>query len=94
MQLALVIPGYTHVVKTAISIPDVTYVRATQLASARGISRSQLVTQAVEAYLDQSEADSLPAAIDQALTVIGNDDSARDAVSAGRSRLSHDGGNW
>lgn len=80
--------------KTAISIPDETYARATQLASARGISRSQLVTQAVQAYLDQSEADSLPIAIDQALTVIGNDDSAPDAISAGRRVLAQDNEEW
>ncbi len=37
----LVIPGYTSCVKTAISVPDATYQRATQRAKDLGMSRSE-----------------------------------------------------
>jgi hypothetical protein len=41
-----VIPGYTGVVKTAISVPDETFEEATKQAAELGISRSELFTRA------------------------------------------------
>jgi hypothetical protein len=64
-----VIPGYTPYVKTAISIPDETFARAQQQASALGMSRSEFFTRAVRRYLGQLEAESLTARIDLALDV-------------------------
>jgi predicted DNA-binding protein len=84
-------------VKTAISMPDDVFERATRLATALGVSRSALFTQAVERYLQQVEAESLTREIDAALERIGStasDDSATVAVDAGRRRLMADDETW
>ena len=80
--------------KTAISIPDDVFERATRLATALGLSRSALFTQAVERYLQQVEAESLTRQIDAALECIGVDDSATVAVHAGWRRLTADDDTW
>ena len=90
----MVIPGYTRSVKTAISIPDDVFERATRVASALGLSRSALFTQAVECYLRQVDSDSLTREIDAALERIGMDDSATVAIEAGRRRLTADDETW
>lgn len=76
--------------KTAISIPDETFARATRVASVLGMSRSQLVTRAVQAYLERLDAESLTSAIDEAVALLERDDSAPVAVAAGRDRLGED----
>jgi hypothetical protein len=81
-------------VKTAISIPDDVFERATRVATALGVSRSALFTQAVERYLQHVEAESLTREIDAALERIGLDDSASVAVDAGRRRLTADDQTW
>lgn len=73
--------------KTAISIPDETFERVEQRAAALGISRSELFTKAAQRYLDQLDEESLTAGINVALDLIGSDDSAEDAITAGRRRL-------
>lgn len=80
--------------KTAISMPEETFARATRQASARGMSRSQFITEAVQAYLERLEADSLTRAIDEAIEILEHDDSGRAAVSAGRKRLAQDESSW
>jgi predicted DNA-binding protein len=93
----LVILGYTKLVKTAISIPDDVFNRATRVAATLGLSRSALFTQAVERYLQHVEAESLTREIDTALERIGctgSDDSASVAVDAGRRRLAADAETW
>ena len=75
--------------KTAISMPDEIFARMAQAASERGLSRSELISTAVRAYLDDLQHDGLTAAIDAAL--LGHrDDSAAAATAAGRSRLAAD----
>jgi predicted DNA-binding protein len=81
-------------VKTAISIPDDTFERATKVAAALGISRSALFTQAVQRYLQHLEAESLTRDIDAALERLPRDDSAAVAVAAGRRRLKADRETW
>jgi predicted DNA-binding protein len=81
-------------VKTAISMPDDVFERATRVATALGVSRSALFTQAVELYLRQVEAESLTRAIDAALERIGSDDSVSVAVDAGRRRLAANDETW
>ncbi|CAN5115392.1 ribbon-helix-helix protein, CopG family [soil metagenome] len=80
--------------KTAISIPDETFDRATRRASALGMSRSQFFTLAAQRYLDQLDADSLTEQIDAALAVAGPDDSGRAAVVAGGRRLNSGEDGW
>lgn len=87
-------PVILTLVKTAISMPDETFARATRLAAEQGISRSQLVTRAVQAYLDRRESESARSDIDQALAMVDDDQSAQAAVSAGRDRLARDDGDW
>jgi predicted transcriptional regulator len=44
-------PGYTFIMKTAISIPDEVFVAAEGLAERLGMSRSQLYSSAIAQYL-------------------------------------------
>jgi hypothetical protein len=64
-----VIPGYTHRVKTAISIPDETFARAEQHATVLGVSRSEFFTRAARRYMEHLEAASLTSRIDLALDI-------------------------
>ncbi len=48
----VVIPGYTHGVKVAVSIPDALFRRAERLARRRKMSRSQLYAVALERLVD------------------------------------------
>ena len=81
--------------KTAISIPDTTFERATRKAQALGMSRSEFFTRAATRYLDELDAASLTAQIDDALaTLDGDDDSSRAAVVAGRRLLTGQDDDW
>jgi hypothetical protein len=77
-----VIPGYTNVVKTAISLPDDTYEQATRQAAELGISRSEFFARAARSYLDQLASHSLTGQINEALQT--EDDSNAAAAAAGR----------
>lgn len=58
--------GYTHSVKTAISLPDALYHRAERVAQRLGRTRSALYAEALEAYLDATEgADEVTAMLDE-----------------------------
>jgi len=74
-------------VKTAISLPDATFERATRRAHQLGISRSEFFVIAADRYLADLDDQSLTAQIDAALETTPTDDSADAAVSAGRARL-------
>jgi predicted DNA-binding protein len=73
--------------KTAISLPDETFERATQRAAELGMSRSEFFARAAEQYLRQLDDASLTAQIDQVLARAGDDDTASAAVAAGRKTL-------
>lgn len=70
MSLA-VIPRYTRPMKTAISVPDVTYARVDKKAAELGMSRSQFYSVAAERYLRDLESEGLTARIDEALARSG-----------------------
>jgi metal-responsive CopG/Arc/MetJ family transcriptional regulator len=71
--------------KTAISIPDDTFERASRRARDLGMSRSEFFTRAVAYYLYQLDAESLTDQINAAVAALaGRDDTAEQAVSAGR----------
>jgi hypothetical protein len=74
-------------VKTAISVPDETFERATRQAAELGISRSEFFARAARRYLDELASRSLTQQVNQALETAGQDDSAAAAAQAGRSRL-------
>lgn len=73
--------------KTAISMPDGTFARVTRSAQRLGLSRSELLTRAATAYLDQLDSSSLTARIDAALEQIGPDEEVQNVVDAGKRRL-------
>ncbi len=74
--------------KTAISVPDDTYERATRQAAELGISRSEFFSRAARRYLDELASRSLTEQVNEALRAAGTDDSAAAASAAGRRRLS------
>jgi metal-responsive CopG/Arc/MetJ family transcriptional regulator len=78
-------------VKTAISLPDETFDRATRRAAELGISRSEFFATAAQRYLDELDTRSLTAQVDAALEAQHSpDDSSVDAVAAGHRRLAAD----
>lgn len=82
--------------KTAISLPDGTFDRATRSARDLGVSRSQLVATALTHYLDELERTSLLADINRAVDLVSaaGDDSNSVAASAGRRRLDGADDEW
>ena len=82
-------------VKTAISIPDDTFERASTRARDLGISRSQFFTTAAQHYLDELDAQSITLQIDTALSrLAGTDQSAADAVAMGHRTLADTDEEW
>lgn len=73
--------------KTAISLPDDTFDRATRRARELGMSRSEFFATAAVHYLAELDRASLTARIDEALALTGRDDESAAAVQAGRRRL-------
>jgi len=88
-----VLPGYTRRVKTAISVPDDTFERATKQAAELGISRSEFFARAARRYLDELASWSLTEQVNEALQAAGSDDSAAAAAAAGR-KLLDAGDDW
>jgi hypothetical protein len=89
-----VIPGYTHGMKTAISVPDEIFEQVAGRAAELGISRSQFFARAARRYLDELAAQSLTSQIDQALQAAGDDDSGAAAATAGRAVLAAGDDDW
>lgn len=81
--------------KTAISMPDETFDRASRRAADLGMSRSEFFTRAAEHYLESLDAESLTDQIDTALEHIdAPDDASSDAVAAGHRVLDAVGDDW
>jgi len=90
-----VIPGYTDLVKTAISMPDETFDRVCRRAAALGMSRSEFFARAAKRYLDELDAESLTDQIDTALEAIDSPEESQEiAVAVGRRQLSAAGDDW
>lgn len=60
----MVIPGYTHGVKTAVSIPDPLFEAADRLARRRKVSRSALYAEALERLLAEQADDDVTTRLD------------------------------
>ena len=81
--------------KTAISIPDETFEKASQRARDLGMSRSEFFTRAAARYLDELDAESLTHQIDLAVAALGDGDgSTSDAVANGHRTLVDESGEW
>ena len=90
-----VIPGYTQDMKTAISVPDETFEKASRRAHDLGMSRSEFFSRAAARYLDELDAESVTRQIDQAVAAVeGRDDSGADAVVVGQRVLADASGDW
>jgi metal-responsive CopG/Arc/MetJ family transcriptional regulator len=83
------------VVKTAISLPDETFERASQRARELGMSRSEFFAQAARHYLDELDAKSITHQIDLALDHFdAPDESATEAVAVSHRFLAGADDGW
>lgn len=73
--------------KTAISLPDDTFIEVTKRAHDLGISRSEFFAVAARRYLDELDRHSITTRIDQVLAQASPDDSGEVAAAVGRRRL-------
>jgi len=81
--------------KTAISVPDETFDRASRRAKALGLSRSEFFARAAENFLDELDADSETRQIDAALAHCGTlDDSSAAAVESAHAVLDGSDDEW
>lgn len=81
--------------KTAISVPDDTYQRASRRAKDLGMSRSEFFSRAASRYLQELDSESLTRQIDEAVAALaGPDDSNAVAVDLGRRLLAETGDDW
>lgn len=79
--------------KTAISVPDETFVQVEQSAKSLGVTRSEFYTRAARFYLDHLERQSLTEEINAALEGI-EDDSNAVAATVGRRQLAGADDEW
>ncbi|WP_026452942.1 CopG family transcriptional regulator [Saccharomonospora iraqiensis] len=80
--------------ETAISVPDTTFEKVEQRATALGVSRSEFYTRAAQRYLADLETQDLSDEIDDALARIQGEDSSTLAVRAGHRRIAELSGAW
>lgn len=74
--------------KTAISVPDETYERASRRAGDLGMSRSEFFARAAQRYLEELDSESLTAQIDDALGRLDlPEQSTAEATAAGQRLL-------
>lgn len=66
--------------KTAISLPDETFIRVEQAAKRLGVSRSEFFARAAERWLDDLDDDQTTNAINQALAGVQQDAAFVDAA--------------
>lgn len=76
--------------KTAVSVPDPVFRAAEALAERLGVSRSQLYTSALEAYLAASPADDVTAQLD----LVHGDAPVRAEAGLAAGRALVDAGDW
>lgn len=81
--------------KTAISVPDETYERASRRAGDLGMSRSEFFARAAERYLDELDAQTLTNQIDDAVARLDSpDDEVEAAVEVGHRLLLETDDEW
>jgi metal-responsive CopG/Arc/MetJ family transcriptional regulator len=81
--------------KTAISVPDETFEKASRRAHDLGMSRSEFFSRAAARYLEELDAESVTRQIDLAVAAqTEQDDSAADAVAVGHRVLADASGDW
>jgi len=94
-QSLVVIPVILTVMKTAISVPDGTFERASKRAKDLGMSRSEFFSRAAARYLDELDGESVTRQVDLVVDALaGEDGSAADAVSVGHQLLTDAADDW
>ncbi len=83
--------GYTHGMKTAISIPDELFDQAERLARRSGKTRSGLYSSAVREYLTRHAPDEVTAAMDRVCDAVGD---YRDPFTAAAARRTLEQSEW
>lgn len=80
--------------KTAISVPDETFAQVERSAKCLGVTRSEFYARAARFYLEHLEQQSLTNEINEALDLVGDDDSGAAAARAGRRHLAGADDEW
>lgn len=81
--------------KTAISLPDETFHRASERARALGMSRSEFFARAAERYIAQLDVESITSRIDVVIeSTTHQHDSAGAAAQRGRRTVEQSSGDW
>ncbi len=81
--------------KTAISVPDETFEKASRRALDLGVSRSEFFSRAAVRYLEDLDAESITRQIDEAIAEQPvQDESAVDSVAVGKRLLDSVSGDW
>ncbi len=81
--------------KTAISVPDYTYERASKRARELGMSRSEFFSRAAARYLDELDSEPVTGQVNVVVDgPAGEDSSGVDAGSAGHRLLTEAAGDW
>ncbi|WP_019808796.1 hypothetical protein [Saccharomonospora halophila] len=80
--------------ETAISIPDTTFEKVEQRATALGVSRSEFYTRAAQRYLADLGTQDLSEEIDDVLARIQGEDSSTLVVRAGHRSIAELSGAW
>jgi metal-responsive CopG/Arc/MetJ family transcriptional regulator len=68
----MVIPGYTRLVKTAVSIPNALFEAADRAARRLGLSRSELYARALERFLRDEPDEAVKARLDEIYAAEGS----------------------
>ena len=69
----MVILKYALSMKTAVSIPDVLFARADKYAQEHKLSRSAIITMALDEFVEEHQRDDLIDKINQAVDLIGEE---------------------
>jgi len=81
--------------KTAISVPDETFEKASRRAQDLGMSRSEFFSRAAARYLDELDAESVTRQIDLSVAALSEQvDSAGAAVAVGKRVLADASPDW
>ena len=81
--------------KTAISVPDYTFERASKRARDLGMSRSEFFSRAAARYLDELDSESVTGQVNLAVDgLAGEDSSGVDAVNVGHRLLTEAADDW
>jgi antitoxin MazE6 len=80
--------------KTAISMPDETFVEVDRHAADLGVSRSEFLTRAAQRYMSELDISHVIERVNAVVDAAGADDASADAVAAGHAILAAQDDEW